>query len=67
MTHRKHRKGGQVLQDNRNAKINEQRLRTHMQTDCPTNVMRDEQMKGNRNSRMRQKLVIETTLLDMKK
>lgn len=38
-----------------------------MQTDCPTNVMRDEQMKGNRNSRMRQKLVIETTLLDTKK
>lgn len=38
-----------------------------MQTDCPTERVRDRQMKGNRNGRMRLMIVSRMTGLDEKK
>lgn len=38
-----------------------------MQTDCPTEVVKDRQMKGNRNGRMRQMIMSQLIGLDEKK
>ena len=37
---------------------------THMQTDCPTEVVRDRRMKGNRSARMSRTIVTTMSKLD---